>query len=278
MPTGVTKLNNLVDPQVLADMLIPELEKKIKLAPIAEIDRTLQGNAGSKLTVPKWSYIGEASDVAEGTAIPIEQLGKTEKEMTIKKAGKGVEITDEAMLSGYGDPLGEGTRQLAVSIADKIDNELVVALGTSTQTSAVTGGLTVANLDKSLAVFDDEDDEPVVLVCNPANAMELRADAGKNWLSGSELGANRIVTGAFGEILNTQVLRTRRVAKNTAYLVKKGALKLLLKRDTIGFDSNLNVQRKHRVYKYSLPVLAVGATTPIHYNLGARDLLEYNCL
>ena len=42
-----------------------------------------------------------------------------------------------------------------------------------------------------------------------------------------------------------------------------------------GFDSNLNVQREHRVYKYSLPVLAVGATTPIHYNLGARDLLEY---
>ena len=42
-----------------------------------------------------------------------------------------------------------------------------------------------------------------------------------------------------------------------------------------GFDSNLNVQREHRVYKYSLPVLAVGKTTPIHYNLGARDLLEY---
>ena len=40
--------------------------------------------------------------------------------------------------------------------------------------------------------------------------------------------------------------------------------------NTSGFDSNL-----HRVYKYSLPVLAVGATTPIHYNLGARDLLEY---
>ena len=42
-----------------------------------------------------------------------------------------------------------------------------------------------------------------------------------------------------------------------------------------GFDSNLNVQREHRVYKYSLPVLAVGKTTPIYYNLGARDLLEY---
>lgn len=42
-----------------------------------------------------------------------------------------------------------------------------------------------------------------------------------------------------------------------------------------GFDGNLNVQRKHRVYRYWLPVLKVGATKPIFYNLGARDLLEY---
>lgn len=42
-----------------------------------------------------------------------------------------------------------------------------------------------------------------------------------------------------------------------------------------GLDSNLNVQREHRVYRYWLPVLEVGATKPIFYNLGARDLLEY---
>lgn len=42
-----------------------------------------------------------------------------------------------------------------------------------------------------------------------------------------------------------------------------------------GFDSNLNIQREHRVYTYFLPVLKVGATMPISYNLGARDLLEY---
>ena len=183
--TGATKLEHVVNPEVLADMLKPELDKKIKLAPLAEVDRTLQGTAGSELTVPKWDYIGEAEDIAEGTAIPLTQLGKTDTKMTIKKAGKGVEITDETLLSGYGDPLGEGTRQLAVAIADKIDNELVTALSKSTQTYSGSGGLTVENLEKSLAIFDDEDDETIVLVCNPANAMELRIDAGKNWLSGS---------------------------------------------------------------------------------------------
>ena len=42
-----------------------------------------------------------------------------------------------------------------------------------------------------------------------------------------------------------------------------------------GFDSNLNTQRGHRVYKYFLPVSKVGATMPISYNSGARDMLEY---
>ncbi|MDO5061864.1 MAG: N4-gp56 family major capsid protein [Peptostreptococcaceae bacterium] len=246
MAAGVTKLANVVDPQVFADMVEAELKKKIKLAPLADVDDTLVGVPGSELTVPKWSYIGDATDVAEGEAIPIEQLGKTEFKMKVKKAGKGVEITDEALLSGYGDPLGEGTRQLALAIASKIDDEFVTALATATQTSAVTGGLTVDNLEKALAVFDDEDDEAVVLVCNPANASELRMDAGKNWLQGSEIGADRLIKGAFGEILNTQVVRTRRVAKNTAYLIKAGALKLTLKRD-IEVETDRDIVKKTTV-------------------------------
>lgn len=246
MAAGVTKLTNLVDPQVLADMVEAELTKKIKLAPLAEVDKSLQGVPGSELTVPKWTYIGEAGDVAEGEAIPIEQLGKTEFKMKVKKAAKGVEITDEAVLSGYGDPLGEGSRQLAISIADKIDNAFVAALATATQTSPATGKLTVENLETALAVFDDEDDEAVALVCNPANASELRMDAGKNWLQGSEVGANRIVNGVFGEILNTQVVRSRRVAKGTAYLIKKGALKLLLKRD-LQLETDRDIVKKTTV-------------------------------
>lgn len=42
-----------------------------------------------------------------------------------------------------------------------------------------------------------------------------------------------------------------------------------------GFDGNLQKQRVHRVYKYSLPVFEKGNSIPIYYNLGARDILEY---
>lgn len=42
-----------------------------------------------------------------------------------------------------------------------------------------------------------------------------------------------------------------------------------------GFDGNLSIQRTHRVYQYSIPVWEVGNSIPIHYGLGARDILEY---
>lgn len=44
---------------------------------------------------------------------------------------------------------------------------------------------------------------------------------------------------------------------------------------TSGYDSNLHIQRKHRVYEYLLPVFEVGKLVPTSYNLGARDILEY---
>lgn len=102
--------------------------------------------------------------------------------MTIKKAGKGVENTDEAILSGLGDPVGEAENQMLMSISNKIDNDLLTSLSGAVQTASdLTKGLTVEQVDAGIAVFDDEDDAAMVLVCNPKDAIDLKADAGKNW-------------------------------------------------------------------------------------------------
>ena len=41
-------------------------------------------------------------------------------------------MTDKAVNSGLGDPVGQATYQLSLSMADKIDNDVLVALGTTT--------------------------------------------------------------------------------------------------------------------------------------------------
>lgn len=231
MATGLTKMEQMLDPEVLADMIDAEIGKAIRFAPLAEVDTTLQGQPGTTLTVPKWGYIGDAEEVAEGEPIPVTQLGFTKTTMTIKKIGKSVEITDEAILSGYGDPVGQAAKQIVQAIDHKVDADVLTALQGSTQT--VTASIKVDGLSKALDIFNDEDDTPTVLVLNPADASALRLDAGKTWLSATELGASRIVSGVYGEILGVQLVRSRKCPKGTGFLVREGALKIMLKRETM---------------------------------------------
>src|SRR5690625_811523 len=137
-----TYLTNMVDPQVLADMISAELEDAIRFAPIANVDNTLVGQPGSTVTVPRFKYIGDADDVAEGEAIDLALLETATEDFTIKKAGKGVEITDEAVLSGYGDPIGEAENQLLMSIANKVDNDVLEALDTTSLVYESAEGIT----------------------------------------------------------------------------------------------------------------------------------------
>ena len=52
---SMTKLENLVDPEVMADMISAKLPKKIKFSPIARIDTTLTARPGDTITVPKYA-------------------------------------------------------------------------------------------------------------------------------------------------------------------------------------------------------------------------------
>ena len=87
---NATYLADLIDPQVIADYINEKLIPAIKFAPLATIDDSLVGTAGSKLSFPAYTYIGAAESVAEGTDIPIAKLGTTMKEVEISKLGKAV--------------------------------------------------------------------------------------------------------------------------------------------------------------------------------------------
>ncbi len=128
MATGITKLANLVNPEVMAPMIAATLPKKIKFTPFAKVDTTLVGQPGDSVTVPKFEYIGDAEDLQEGIAMGTTVLTATSTKVTIKAAGKAVELLDTALLSGYGDPVGEAVDQLAASVAAKVDNDCYEAL------------------------------------------------------------------------------------------------------------------------------------------------------
>lgn len=218
-----TQIAQMVNPEVMADMVSAKLPKMIKFTPLAYVERMLVGQPGTTITVPKWEYSGDAKDIAEGVAIEPDQLTTKKSTMTIKKAGKGIELTDEAVLSGYGDPIGQATHQIALAIANKVDNDLIEEAKKATQhveDAPTTGDA----LDKALAVFADEEDARYVALINPEDAIALRKDTAKEWVRGSEIGANIVVSGTFGEAHGIQIVRSKKVDKGKGFLVKVSAV------------------------------------------------------
>lgn len=214
---AITKLENLVNPEVMAPMISATLPKKIKFSAIAKIDDTLQGVPGDTITVPKYAYIGDAEDVAEGVAMGTTVLTSSTTTVTIKKAGKAVEITDEAVLSGYGDPAGEATTQLSMSIASKVDSDCYDTLCTAPlKYDGVTSQIGYEGIVNARAVFGDESDEVLngVIYIHPDQEKTIRLDP--DFMDKNKYGMELVMNGAIGKIAGLEVKKSKRVKLNDA--------------------------------------------------------------
>lgn len=232
---AMTKLTNLINPQVMGDIISAELPKAIKFSPVAKIDTTLEGRAGNTITVPKYEYIGDAEDVAEGVAMGTVILTATSQQATVKKVGKAVQLTDESVLSGLGNPIDEAISQLKKSIASKIDNDILEALkGGTLQVGSQTANFTVKLVSDALDTFEDEElGERKFLFVNPKHLGVLRASPEFN--RATDLGDKVLMTGAVGMIYGCEVIPTRKIVADAGVynliLAKEGAVAIYLKRD-----------------------------------------------
>lgn len=244
-----TMLKEMIDPEVMGQMISAQLPLAIKFSGIAPVDTTLEGRPGSTITIPRFKYIGDAVDVAEGAAIDYTKLETDTAQHTIKKAGKGVKLTDEAVLSGYGDPVGEAQRQIRMAIASKVDNDILEEAQSTTL--SVEHAIDLDLIDQLENTFEDapdaieeEDSGTVgVLFLNYKDAAKMRKAAADNWTKASDLGDNILVTGAFGEVLGWQIVRTKKLEDGTGVAVKRGALKTYLKR-AVTAESDRDIDHK----------------------------------
>lgn len=215
---AVTMMQNMINPEVMGDMINAKIEALAKITPYAKVDTTLVGVPGDTKTVPSWNYIGDAEDVAEGAEVGLTQMTASSTTFTIKKAMKAVGITQEAVNSGLGNPIGQAEHQLAKAIVGKVDNDVLAAALTATATSgdgkAVIG---YASIVDAVTKFEDEEDgiEKVMFI-SPKQEAALLKDP--DFLSADKFTAGVAVNGAIGKIAGCWVKKSSKIkAKSGVY-------------------------------------------------------------
>lgn len=239
MGVGPTKLNKLIDPEVIGAYLDVKLVDKIKLAPIVEVDRTLEGRPGSTLTLPKWGYIGDAADLAEGAELTYADITESTQEVAVKKVAKGVSITDEAVLSGYGNPVEQIGQQLLVAVAAKIEYDLYDAVEQEKVATRNTAGclkhqykgtnFAKEDIIDMLAKFGEDQEGEKVLFVNPVDFAALAKDPDfVQIMQGAQ-----IITGEMGMLYGVRIVVANRVTAGKPFMMKPGALSLVMKRNVM---------------------------------------------
>lgn len=207
---ATTKISDLVNPMVMADSISAKIEKKITVSPFAKIDYTLMGVPGDTIYVPQYTYIGDASDTNEGDAVSTTKLVASTTPATVKKAMKAVELTDEAVLSGYGNPVGETNNQLALSIASKVDADAMeVLLTAQLEYDGSSENISYDGIVDAIDVFEEETNSEKVMFIHPKQMTQLRHDS--NFISADKYPEAVVMTGEIGMIANTRIVASKRV-------------------------------------------------------------------
>lgn len=222
-----TKAADLVNPEVMADAISAQLPEAIRFLPYARTDNTLVGQPGDTITRPRYAYIGPAEDLEEGVPMDPEKLSMTTTNVTIKEAGKAVEVTERAILTNVNGTVGEAEKQIKLSMADKIDIDYVSTLREATLSF---NGLptTPAAIIDAVDVFDDEDTGDYILFINNKDYTKLV----KSLFSvGGETQNQALTKAQVSELVGVRdIVKTKRLNEGEAYLQKQGAVEIVWKK------------------------------------------------
>ncbi len=208
---STTTMAQMINPEVMGDMINAKIEAQAKLVPYAKVDTTLVGVPGDTKTVPAWNYIGDAEDVAEGAEVALTQLTASSTTFTIKKAMKAVGISQEAINSGLGNPVGQAEAQLAKAIHGKVDNDLLDAALTATNVAGDgTAQIGYDAIVDAVTKFEDEEDgiEKVMFI-SPLQEAALLKDP--MFTSADKFVGGVAVNGSIGKVAGCWVKKSNKI-------------------------------------------------------------------
>ncbi|WP_099466700.1 hypothetical protein [Konateibacter massiliensis] len=232
---------NVIVPEVYAQLVREKITGKTKVAQFAKVLGDLQGKPGETLTMPKWSYVGDAKDWAINTPMESTQMTQTSTTATIKAiAAPAVKIADYDNEVELGNAVNEAAGQQGVSIARKQDTDAIAECLTSPLKFKIETKNTVSQLEmiSILGLYGDDRDssdfDAIVIHSSFAPSFYLMDMFTSKEKTMTTDGNGIAVNGVIGYFLDIPVILSDRLydATNTEgflLIMKKGALGLIPK-------------------------------------------------
>ena len=117
---------NVIVPDVYAQLVRDKIAGKVKVAQFLVNLGDLHGKVGETLTMPKWSYIGDAKDWAINTPMEVTQMKQTSTKATIRAIqAPAVKVADYDNEVELGNAIEEASNQQAIGVARKYDTDAI---------------------------------------------------------------------------------------------------------------------------------------------------------
>lgn len=239
---ATTTSSSMIKPEVFSDMVQGKFKGKLVIANFAKTDTSLVGNPGEKVNFPKWGTLQDIeNDSTETTDLVPEAMSTDNVSATVKEVGKAVEITDRALLTGFGDPIGEAATQVGKVVARKIDADLVTEAVTNCKASNIISNTDTSSFSDKVAdaksLWGDEAEEIAVLLVHSKMYTFLLKDS--NFISQDKYPAGVLITGAIGTLYGVPVMITDRMpckdTLNSSEVTSRVATSLMLQRDSLAY-------------------------------------------
>ena len=266
---------NVIVPDVYAQLVRDKIAGKVKVAQFLVNLGDLHGKVGETLTMPKWSYIGDAKDWAINTPMEVTQMKQTSTKATIKAiqapAVKVADYDDEVEL---GNAIEEASNQQAIGVARKYDTDAIAcALESPLKYQLATKNtVTQAEMISILGLYGDDRDsadfDAIVIHSSFAPsfyAMDMFTSRERTM---TKDGNGITVNGIIGYFLDIPVVLSDRLYDNTntegfILVMKKNAISIIPKESPFAEASRDAGLRQTTIYLSQFYAMALTDDTAI---------------
>ena len=266
---------NVIVPEVYAQLVRDKIKGKCKVAQFLVNLGDLHGKVGETLTMPKWSYIGDAKDWDINTPMDITQMKQTSTTATIKAIqAPAVKVADYDSEVELGNAIEEAASQQAVAVGRKYDTDAIACALTSPlkYQLATKNTVTQDEMIAMLGIYGDDRDsadfDAIVissLFAKDFYKMDMFTSRERTM---TKDGNGIAVNGVIGEFLGIPVVLSDRLYDNTntegfILVMKKNAISIIPKENPFAETARDAGLRQTTIYLSQFYAMALTDDTAI---------------